>query len=120
MGFCVSSEERKDSPQELDIFNQYQGIKQISQTPLSETKLVADRQTRQLYFLHNVYSESSRHPNALKKEELIKLYETLRKGKHLNMSTVWQVGNSKLDLVYVVQESLAQWTSLKHQLMRHS
>jgi len=44
------------------------------------------------------------------------LYETLRKGKNLNISTVWQVANSKLDLVYVVQENMTNWTSLKHQL----
>ena len=79
--------------------------------------MVSDRQTREYFILHNVYSESLRHPNALKKEELLKLYETLRKGKHLNISTVWQVGNSKLDLVYVVQENMVSWSSLKKQLM---
>ena len=33
---------------------------------------------------------------------------------------MWQVGNSKLDFIYVVQEDLTLWHTLKTQLASHS
>jgi len=70
--------------------------------------------------LNNIYTHSLKHPDAQTKPEATKLFETLRKGKHLNTSTVWQVGNSKLDFIYVVQEDLTLWHTLKTQLASHS
>jgi hypothetical protein len=102
MGLCVCSEDRKAGMPEFDIFTQYQGIKQISQNSHCETKLVADRQTREVFALHNVYSESPKHPNALEKEEVFNMFDTLRRWKHLNIASIWQVSHSKLDLVYVI------------------
>jgi serine/threonine protein kinase len=80
---------------------------------------VADRQTRELFTLHNVYCESPKHPNALPKDEVFKLYETLRRGKHLNIGSIWQASFSSLPLVYVIQENLTSWHQLKHQLANH-
>jgi hypothetical protein len=59
--------------------------------------LVEDRQTKELFILKNLFTESTNHKTALKKDVALRLFDTLRKGKHLNMATVWQVSNSKLD-----------------------
>ena len=101
MGFCVSSEERKENT-DIDISTKFQGIKSLKQSSMCESKLVADRQTKELFILTNVYTESTRHANALKKDEALRLFDSLRKGKHLNMVTIWQVANSKLEQIFVV------------------
>lgn len=102
MGFCFSSEDRKEIQQELDINGQYQGMKQLSTGQNSESKLVTDRQTRETFILHNIYTHSEKHQYAMTKEDAFLLFDTLRKSKHLNIATVWQVGHSKLDMIYVV------------------
>jgi hypothetical protein len=106
MGYCMSSDGRKTDENDLDIAQRFKGVKSLKSNAFCETKMVEDRQTREQYVLANVYTHNARHPDALSKEDALCLFDSLRKGKHLNTSTIWNVANSKQDFIFIVQEDM--------------